>query len=587
MHTAQRSLSLTRTPSNAAVIIETPKRAGDFIADEVETNTTDAAAPKLGTQIYLISVVLALSIFLVALDTLILSTAIPKITDAFHSLKDIGWYGSAYQLTTAIFQLFWGKCYSIFDTKKIFLTSIFIFEASSALCGAAPTSIALIIGRALAGIGSAGIFAGATLIVAQTIPLRWRALYQGMFGALFGIASATGPLLGGVLTDKLTWRWCFYINLPFGAITVAVVIFCLHPAKKVAEQLTEEQQKIPLQETSRISRTWTTLKAFDPLSSLIVTAATITLILGLQWADVKCPWSSWLIILLLIVGVACFGIFIWMQIRAGEKAFLPIRILAQRSVAACAVYVFISSAAFFVLVTYLPIYFQAVKGVSAVQSGLMNLPLVITLVGSSLIGGGLVAWLGQYGPLMLASSVIMPVGCGLMTTFTPTSSAGAWAGFQVVYGIGNGLGMQQPMVAIQTVLQDKDIPMGIAMIVFAQTLGGALFSAVGQTIFAGRLKTNILNARTSIDGQGIIDAGVTSFRTFVPQAEIPAVTRAYNLSLRQTFYVAAAAASLTIIGSALVEWKSVKTAKKAGVDRDQCTNKDVESEKQVEVMPKV
>ena len=178
--------------------------------DEEADNEDDY--PK-SMKLVLITIALCLSVFCMALDNTIISTAIPRITDDFHSINDVGWYGSAYLLTTCAFQLFYGKLYTFFSLKWVYLIALLIFEGGSALCGGAPNSTAFIVGRALAGLGAAGIFSGAILIVANTVPLRKRPTYTGLIGGMYGIASVAGPLLGGVFTDKVTWRLCFYSKL--------------------------------------------------------------------------------------------------------------------------------------------------------------------------------------------------------------------------------------------------------------------------------------------------------------------------------------------------------------------------------------
>ena len=170
--------------------------------------------PPSTSKLLIINLASCLAVLCVALDNTIIATAIPRITDQFHALDDVGWYGSSYLLTTCAFQLLFGKFYSQFNVKWVFLSALALFEVGSLICGAAPNSTALIVGRAIAGLGSAGIFSGAQIICAYTVPLEKRAIYTGLIGGTYGISSVIGPLLGGAFTTHATWRWCFYINLP-------------------------------------------------------------------------------------------------------------------------------------------------------------------------------------------------------------------------------------------------------------------------------------------------------------------------------------------------------------------------------------
>ena len=198
-----------------------------------------------GLKLTIITIALCMSVFLVALDNTIIATAIPRITDHFKRLNDVGWYGSAYLLTTCAFQLMFGKFYTYFSIKWTYLVAIAIFEIGSAVCGAAPSSTALIIGRAVAGIGSSGIFNGAMVIIAHTVPMEKRPVYMGFIGGMYGIASVAGPLMGGAFTDHVSWRWCFYINLPIGAITIfGILLFLKSPKRKTQSNLTWRQKLI-------------------------------------------------------------------------------------------------------------------------------------------------------------------------------------------------------------------------------------------------------------------------------------------------------------------------------------------------------
>jgi MFS family permease len=203
-----------------------------------------------------------------ALDNTIIATAIPRITDQFNSLNDIGWYGSAYLLTNCALQLIFGKLYTFYNIKWVYLGALFIFEVGSLICGVAPNSMALIIGRAIAGVGGAGIYSGAVVIIAKTVPLHQRPTYTGMIGSMYGLASVAGPLMGGAFTDKLTWRWCFYINLPLGAVTAFFIVFFFQAPKRVRDRAAGLRAQ---------------LEQFDVLGTIFFIPAIICILLALQW----------------------------------------------------------------------------------------------------------------------------------------------------------------------------------------------------------------------------------------------------------------------------------------------------------------
>lgn len=269
-------------------------------------------------------------------DGTILATAIPEITNSFNSLDDVGWYGSAYLFTNCTVQLLFGKLYTFYSAKWVFLSGLAIFEVGSLLCAVAPNSVSLIIGRAIAGLGAAGLFSGAIIIIANTVPLRIRPVYIGILSSMHAVASVAGPILGGAFTDHLTWRWCFWINLPLGGVT-AIVIFFLMPTRTADVQHLEWKEQI---------------KHFDLPGTLTMIPSVICLLLALQWGGSTYPWKSGRIVALLVLFVLLFVAFLGIQVWQKDRATVPVRLMKNRSVFGAAWYACCISAPMFVVAYY-------------------------------------------------------------------------------------------------------------------------------------------------------------------------------------------------------------------------------------------
>ncbi|KAJ5397645.1 hypothetical protein N7509_005758 [Penicillium cosmopolitanum] len=538
MTEASKASSLTNVD-----IESTPEK----VAKDVQ-ETTEPEYPPF-SKVIIVILALYLAIFLVALDQTIIGVAIPKITDQFKSISDIAWYGSAYFLTSTALQPSYGRIYKTFSVKWGFLIAVLIFEIGSLICAVAPSSTVLIVGRAIAGIGVAGIFSGALVIISFTVPLPKRPLVFGAFGMVWGIASIAGPLLGGAFTDGITWRWCFYINLPIGGLSIAVIVFIL---------------KVPKKSDLSGTSVWERIKQLDLIGASLLIPAIICLLLALQWGGNKYPWNNSKIIGLFVGFGLMVILFAASQIYLGEKATLPPHILKKRTVLAASLFALFFGGSFFLLVYYVPIYFQSVKGSSAMKSGIQLLPLMLATVVSSVTFGGLITAAGYYTPFLIGSTAIAAIGTGLITLFDVDMPTGKWIGYQIVAGAGVGAGFQVPMTAVQTVLSPEDIPVGTAAVMFFQTLGGALFIAVGQSVFQNGLIDGITKYTTGVNPMAIVGAGATEMRKVLGELEkldqIDGVIEAYMSGLRDSYRVALALMVVAFVSSLFLEWKSVKKA---------------------------
>ncbi|KAL4736631.1 major facilitator superfamily domain-containing protein [Aspergillus similis] len=524
--------------------------------DEKATDTAAGEAEYPGfAKVAVIILGLYLSVFLVALDQTIIGVAIPEITNQFKSIEDIAWYGSAYFLTSTALQPSFGRLYKIFSAKWAFLCAVFVFELGSLICAVAPSSTVLIVGRAIAGIGVAGIFSGAMVIIALCVPLPKRPLVFGMFGMVWGIASIAGPLLGGAFTDSVSWRWCFYINLPIGGISMAIIVFIL--------QLPEQNK------SSKPTSLFDRIKQIDFIGAALLIPSIICLLLALQWGGNKYTWGNGRIIGLFVTFGVLAILTVFSQIKLGDRATLPPRIMVQRSVITSATYALLFGGSFFVLVYYLPIFFQSVRGSSAMTSGIQLLPLMLATVVSSVLTGILVTIFGYYTPFLIGSTAIASIGAGLITLYSIDISSGKWIGYQILLGAGVGAGFQIPMTAVQTSLASKpdDIPQGTAAVMFFQTLGGALFIAVAQSLFQNGLIEGVVKYAPSVDPGAIVKAGATEMRHVLEELgqldQLENVILAFLDGLRDTYRLSLALFLAAFVVGCFFEWRSVKEGEKS------------------------
>lgn len=354
------------------------------------------------------------------------------------------------------------------------------------------------------------------------------------------------PLLATPDCARLTQ--CFVLSLPIGAVSAFVVLLVLNPPPR------------PKSETDK--PVLVRIRELDLLGALLLTAAVTCLLLALQWGGNEYPWNNGRIIGLLVGFGLLIVVFIGTQIWLVEKATIPPRIINQRTVVACCSFVFIFGGSSNIFMYYLPIFFQSIRGSSAIQSGIELLPMLLGLVISSVVVGGLITAMGYYTPFLIGSTAILAVGAGLITTYSAEISTPKWIGYQIIAGIGLGAGFQVPQAAVQTVLAQGDIPVGSSAIIFFQNLGGSIFISVGQSVFQNSLSTALKQLAPSVNPAVVFSAGATgieqALKAVGQSSAYQAVLVAYNRGLQDAFRVSLGLGLGAFLATLFVEWKSVK-----------------------------
>ena len=329
------------------------------------------------------------------------------------------------------------------------MIAIFIFEVGSLICGVAPSSVALIVGRAIAGVGAAGIGSGAFTIIAFAAEPKKRPLFTGIVGTAYGIAAVVGPLIGGALSDHATWRWCFYINLPIGGVSAAIItfFFTTPPGAKPAQA--------PLKEK---------LLQMDPVGTALVMGGIVSYILALQYGGQTLAWSHPTVIGLLVGFALIFITFgIW-EFYNGDRSMIVPRLFRNRDVWVGSIFTFFFAGSYFIIIYYLPIYFQSVANASPTQSGVRNLPLILAVTVATIVSGATMSMTGIAAPIAVGGAAIATIAAGLLYTLDIDTGSGKWIGFQILGGFAWGAAFQVPIIIGQGTASPEDMSSVTAII---------------------------------------------------------------------------------------------------------------------------
>jgi EmrB/QacA subfamily drug resistance transporter len=430
------------------------------------TEARDERAMPKGRDLYVILGALMLALLLAALDQTIVSTALPTIVSDLGGLNHLSWVVTAYLLAATASTPLWGKLGDQYGRKRLFQTSIVIFLIGSALCGLAQDMTELIGFRALQGLGGGGLMVLVVAIVGDVVPPRERGRYQGLFGAVFGVSSVCGPLLGGWFVDNLSWRWVFYINLPIGVVALAVVAAVLHAAGE------RERHRI------------------DYLGTLLIVGWAVGLVLMTTWGGTRFDWVSAPIIGLAAGSLVLIAVWLLVERRAAEP-IMPPALLANPVFSLGAAISFAVGFAMFGALTFLPIFLQVVHGVSPTLSGVHLLPMMLGMLVSSIGSGQLISRYGRYKVFPVVGTPVIAVALYLCSRLDEDASTLSMSLRFALLGFGLGLVLQVLVIAVQNAVSYEDLGSATSGVTFFRQIGGSFGVAVSGSVFSNQLGRHV------------------------------------------------------------------------------------------------
>lgn len=505
----------------------------------MERNTT--RMPDLSDrQIRIIFGALMLAMLLAALDQTIVSTALPTIVGDLGGLSQLSWVVTAYILTSTVSSPLYGKIGDIYGRKWIFQAAIVIFLVGSALSGLSQNMGELIGFRAIQGLGAGGLMVGAQSIIADVVSPRERGRYQGYFGAVFGLTTVAGPLIGGFFVDHLSWRWVFYVNLPLGILALLVTGAVLHlPTHQVQHRI-------------------------DYLGAALLAAGVSCLVLLTTWGGTEYAWNSPEIIGLGMAGVVLLILFVWRETRAAEP-IIPLPLFRNSVFSVSSAIGFIVGFGLFGAVVFLPQYMQVVRGESATNSGLLLLPVMAGVLVASIGSGQLITRYGRYKIFPIVGTGLTAIGLYLLSHLSPTTSHLVSSLYMLCLGLGLGLVMQVLVLAVQNAVNYRDLGTATSVSTFFRSIGGSFGVAIFGTIFSNTLATNLDRVLPPGVGARALSGGHASPAALarLPPALHAAIIHAYSDSLDRVFLSGVP----VLLAAFILAWflKEVPLLEKAGL----------------------
>ncbi|KAL5336754.1 major facilitator superfamily domain-containing protein [Aspergillus crustosus] len=526
---------------------ETPIRSGSEIKSG-ECETTPAEAPKARGKwrIGAILIALALSLFISALDQTIIATAAPKIAEDLHSGAGYVWIAGSYLLGNTASGNIWANWSNVFGRKPILLTAVSLFFGSSIICAMARDMTMLIVGRSIQGVAGGGLIQMVLICISDLFSVRLRSLILGLMEFTWTIAGALGPLLGGIFTETISWRWIFWINLPVcGTAFVLLVLFLdVHNPR-----------------TSIIDG----IKAVDWFGSLSILAISIMVLLGLDFGGDTFPWDSPKVVCLIVFGSLMSIAFIYSEKRLAKYPLMPLHIFKSRSNIACFMVDFTHGFAFLGAEYYLPLYFQSVKEASPFHSGLLILPFILSESFTSLAVGILIHRIGCYQEVIWIGMATVVLGTGLFIDYNTATSLGKIIGYQIISGFGCGLLFFPPLIAIQSNIHIQDTATATATFGFVRNVAMTLSVVLGGVVF----QNGMLMRRSSLEDAGLSSALQNGFtgaeaaanvlvvKDIVDPVQRQAVKQAFAWSIRNIWILYTALAAIGLIASPFIKKKQL------------------------------